>query len=387
MTIYINITYPLSCAWKNECFFLHCVDSHLKENGNWYSRFHIGPFIPGSGLQIGIRLRHSLHNDLVQIFIWRIELEGVDHEFRRLKGVYDPILDIIFQFRKVVLYAPLFKFGETIVIPICFFGSGIICRKDINWPSGIGCSNPDMRLFTLARGRIVRGHLSIQKNSILCHVPVSGNTLRFEKSWKMKCRYRNIRRKNLNSCRYPWISLGNPIKLVQRRGFRVESEKLLDNKSDRLVFEIVTSGGNSPRSRLQESVISLLHKLIIISKLLRPRSITNKFSNYKNYDFYQIFLKYFGVYTPDLNISIQAFYQYFDLGFFRSREPLRLDLRNLDLTKERYIELRNLGFFTLGQLVEGLAYKRYLFSPMLKQQRQHSLFKMGIFFIYLRIYG
>jgi DNA-directed RNA polymerase alpha subunit len=385
--MYINITYPLSCVLKNDSFFLDCVDSHLKENGSWYSRFHIGPFAPGSRLQIGTRLRRALHNDLVQTFIWRIELEGVNHEFRRMKGVYDPVLDIIFQFRKVALYAPLFKFGETIIIPMFFFGSGIICRKDINWPSGVECGNPDIILFTLARGRRVRGHLSIQKNSKLCCVPVSGNTLRFEKSWKMKCRYRNKKHKNLNFRRYPWISLGNPIKLVQRRGFRVESEKLLDNKSDRLVFEIVTSGGNSPRTLLQESVISLLHKLIIISKLLRPRSITNKVSNHKNYDFYLTFLKYFGVYAPDLNISIQTFYQYFNLGFSHSQEPFRLDLRNIDVTKERYMELRSLGFFTLGQLVEGLAYKRYLFSPTLKQQRQHSLFKMGVFFIYLRTYG
>jgi len=163
MKMHINITYPLSNTWKNESFFLHCVDSHLKNNRSWYSRFHMGPFTPGSRLQIGTRLRRSLHNDLVQTFIWGVEIEGVDHEFRRIKGVYDPVLDIIFQFRKVVLYAPLFKFGETIIIPIFFFGSGVVCRKDINWPSGVECSNPNMGLFTLARGRIVRGHLSIQK--------------------------------------------------------------------------------------------------------------------------------------------------------------------------------------------------------------------------------
>jgi DNA-directed RNA polymerase subunit alpha len=72
--------------------FLHCVDSRLEENGNWYSRFHIGPFRLGSGLQIGTRLRRSLLNDLSQTSIIAVELEGVVHEFSRQPGIQEPVL-------------------------------------------------------------------------------------------------------------------------------------------------------------------------------------------------------------------------------------------------------------------------------------------------------
>jgi len=89
----------------------------------------MGTFTPGSRLQIGTRLRRSLNNDLASVFIARIEVEGRANEFRRVMGMYDPILDLIFQFRKVALYRPWLKLGETIVLPIFFFGSGTFFCK------------------------------------------------------------------------------------------------------------------------------------------------------------------------------------------------------------------------------------------------------------------
>jgi DNA-directed RNA polymerase alpha subunit len=175
--VFVYITYPLSPSSKNDSFFIHCVDSHLKENGKWYSRFHIGPFTTGSSLQIGTRFRRSLHNDLIQVFVSRIELDGVTHEFARLTGVYDPILELLFQFRKVALYAPFLKKSETIITPILIFGSGTFYAKDIRWPSGVECSNPHLLLFTLAKGRIIRGHVIIQKNGLLRYVAVVGEPL------------------------------------------------------------------------------------------------------------------------------------------------------------------------------------------------------------------
>ena len=118
---------------------------------------------------------------------------------------------------------------------------------------------------------------------------------------------------------------------------------------------------------------------------LHPISISleSKHLKNKNQTFYKIFSKYFSIYFLSLNISIQTFYQNFDLGFFCFQEPLSLNLRNLNLTKERYIELRNLGFYTFGQLIESLAYEEYNFSPKLKKQRYYLLFKKGLFIIYL----
>lgn len=149
---------------KDNALFLHCVDSRLEENGRWYSRFHIGPFYRGSRLQIGTRLRRSLLNDLTQTSIIAVKLEGVIHEFSRLSGVHENTLDLLFQFRKVVLDAPYLKINEVIIIPFIFFGPGIFYAKDISWPNRICCRNPKTYLVTLSPGAIIRGRLIIKKN-------------------------------------------------------------------------------------------------------------------------------------------------------------------------------------------------------------------------------
>jgi hypothetical protein len=105
---------------KKEVIFLHCVDSRLEENGSWFSRFHIGPFYKGSRLQIGTRLRRSLLNDINQTSIIAIKLDGVKHEFSRIPGIHESILDLLFQIRKLAINAPYLKIGETVVIPFFF---------------------------------------------------------------------------------------------------------------------------------------------------------------------------------------------------------------------------------------------------------------------------
>jgi small subunit ribosomal protein S9 len=75
----------------------------------------------------------------------------------------------------------------------------------------------------------------------------------------------------------------------------------------------------------------------------------------------------------------KSFYNFYNIGFSRFCEPLGLDLRNLDLTKERYRELRGLGFQTIGQILERLAFETNIFSPLLKKQRQIALFRFGLF--------
>jgi hypothetical protein len=105
--------------------FLHCVDSRLEENGSWYSRLHLGPFTPGTSLQIGNRLRRSLLNDLAATSPVAVELEGVVHEFTRLPGVQESVLDLLFQFRKLTLSAPFLKLGEIMMVPFLFLGQVI----------------------------------------------------------------------------------------------------------------------------------------------------------------------------------------------------------------------------------------------------------------------
>ena len=88
-------------VYFNSITFLRCVDSQIEENKLWYSQFHIGPFTKGNSLMFSTRLRRTLIHNLSQTSILRIKFEGASNEFSRLPGIQEPVMDLIFQFRKV----------------------------------------------------------------------------------------------------------------------------------------------------------------------------------------------------------------------------------------------------------------------------------------------
>jgi DNA-directed RNA polymerase subunit alpha len=259
---------------KNENnLFLHCIDSRLEENGTWFSRFHLGPLYIGSRLQIGTRLRRTLLNDLNQTSITAIKLDGVKHEFSRISGTHESTLDLLFQFRKVALNAPYMKIGENIVVPFFFYGPGIFYAKDISWPKGILCRNPEISLATLSPGAIVRGRLLVKKNLGLKQnskdLVSLGKTSPFESA---------ISKKNDSKIPiFPWLRLGYPIRLVKRVGFRIESLEPINRQNEVLIIEVFTNGSISPREALNEASLLLTYKFSLITHLIIPTLNKNQY--------------------------------------------------------------------------------------------------------------
>jgi DNA-directed RNA polymerase alpha subunit len=360
----------VSCFEENSSIFLHCVDSRLEENGNWYSRFHVGPFLPNSRLQVGTRLRRSLLNDLIQTFVVAVELDGAVHEFSHLPGVSEPVLDLLFQFRKITFFAPFLEFQEIVVVPFLFFGPGTFYAKDIPWPFGIQCSDPKGLLRTLSSGSVLRGRILIQKNCVSNSAKKVGQPIRLsdfspskhsnEKFWG----------------HYPWLSIGFPPLVVERVGFRIECIGSSNQENEVLIFEILTNGVLSPRSALHEAALVLVYKFSAVANVtLPPRYHTD--ANQKR------FHKKFSFFSDKTEIKRdkrfgKTLYSIFDIGFSNFQEPFGLDLGNLSLDKERYSEFRTLGFYTLGQLLDRLSSDFYSFPYLLEQKRQQAFSRLGI---------
>lgn len=359
---------------KDELFYLHCVDSRLEENGRWFSRFHIGPFFIGSRLQIGTRIRRSLLNDLIQTSVIAVKLDGAKHEFSRLSGSHESVLDLLFQFRKITINAPFIKIGDTIIVPFIFYGPGIFYVNDIPWPSKLNIGNPMIYLVSLAPGSILRGRILVKKN--LNSNLNSKNLFRFGKTLP----FNNNNSKKRISTTFPWIRLGYPSRLIKRVGFRIESIEPVSRKNEILILEILTNGGLSPRIALREASLRLTHKFSLISSLILPflqktryHSKTNKYLliNYSDKKFNEKFKKVLRL----KSFNTKSFFN----SYSSIPKPFILDLGNLDLSKERYIELQNFGLKTIDQLLERLSFDSYCFSPILKKQRQESLFYIGFF--------
>lgn len=144
--------------------FLNCVDSRLEEDGSWYSRMLLGTFLSGSRLQLGTRLRRSLLNDLSKASIVAVSFHGARHEFSRLPGVRESVLDLLFLFRQVSFYAPFLHIKEAKVVPFLFFGPGTFYAKDLFLQTDLFCSTPIIILANLIPGATLRGRLLIKKS-------------------------------------------------------------------------------------------------------------------------------------------------------------------------------------------------------------------------------
>jgi DNA-directed RNA polymerase alpha subunit len=213
-------------------------------------------------------------NDLDQISIVAIKLEGAIHEFSRLPGVRESILDVLFQFRKVVLQAPFLKLGRTVMVSFLFSGPGLFFTKDIFFPEGIRCRNPEVLLVTLSPGAIVRGHLLIKKSEALDSYTKIDRTVRFGEPWSGEFLSGTIPivKELQKSSISPWLSLGFQPRTTERVGFRIEPIGPLNQKREILIFEILTNGRVSPRQALRESSLLLANKFLDVVQRTIPNS-------------------------------------------------------------------------------------------------------------------
>jgi DNA-directed RNA polymerase alpha subunit len=176
------------------------------------------------------------------------------------------------------------------------------------------------------------------------------------------------------------LNLGFDSSPIKRVGFRIEAISALNQKNETLIFEIVTNGSISPQQALREAAINLVHKFSAIARLIRPKQnpLRNIRYQYPN-QFKSINMVYKKRIIKSPFIKNKDFYACIGTSFFYSLDPLMLDLRNLDLPKERYFNLRNAGFRTLGHLLYRLSCDSHRFSPHLKKQIEQAMLNIGIF--------
>jgi len=312
-------------------------------------------------------------NDLSKTFITAVKLEGAKHEFSRLARTHESVLDLLFQFRKLALHAPFFKTGEITIVPFLFSGPGTFYRKDIFWPNRIQCRNPEKFIVTVSPGCTLCGNILIQKIQSLT------KPLRLGEPWVFITQFID-KKSPIAISEFPWLSLGTPRRPVERVGFRIEVLGPINHlRNERLIIEILTNGSISPNQALREAALLLVYKFSAIAHII----LHTKKENKREFSIVPSFSR-----TYKKKILAHTSFSIFENEFSNFQDPLNLDLGNLNLNKKDYRELRNLGFQTLGQLLERLAFNPHIFSSTLQKQRQKAMFHIGLFpniYLYGRI--
>jgi DNA-directed RNA polymerase alpha subunit len=361
--IMTKFTSPFIGTGEQILTYRHCVDSRVDPSGPWFARFHIGPFYRGTRLQIGTSIRRSLLNDLSGPSVVAVELEGALHE---------STIDILFQFRKRALVAPLMGLGEIVVVPFLFIGPGTFYLGDIQWPSGFYLHNPITIVTTVSSGAILRGRRLLQKG--YGWSPFGTRSLQVYHRKRKLPRYHAYTPKS-SAPIYPWLSIGFPIRPVERVGFRIEPIISSALSIEILVLDVRTIGSSSPLRVVRDAAVALTYKFARLANITKPLASYNQYLRGTNQK------RYYPHEKSEIRIKTwkKTFYSLFETSFSRLREPLRLDLINLDLTKESYLELTNMGFVTIGHVLESLVFESDSFSTSLKEESQRAFFQLGLF--------
>jgi DNA-directed RNA polymerase alpha subunit len=171
---------------KIQDFFLSCKECILENPRNFYGSFSLGPFKNSQSLTVANALRRTLLAELSGIAITHLEIEGVTHEYSTLVGVRESVLDLLLNFKGIVLKntSPVTKqlFGYLQVR-----GPGVVRAADLKFPPMIQCVDPDQYIATLnENGQLIlkfrisdfknsQENLNLEASKTLLNIPNFGN--------------------------------------------------------------------------------------------------------------------------------------------------------------------------------------------------------------------
>ncbi len=152
--------------------FISAKECRIEKNRSFYGCFCLGAFDSGQSITVANALRRSLLSDCTGLAIISVKIENVYHEYSTLPGVRDSVLDILLNFKEIILKKlrnPLKgsngykkkglssvyeQVGSTFFKPLMGYlkvkGPGVIRAKDLRLPSFIQCVDPNQYIATLA---------------------------------------------------------------------------------------------------------------------------------------------------------------------------------------------------------------------------------------------
>jgi len=136
-----------------------------------YGLFIIEPFERGFGVTVGNSLRRILLSSLEGAAVSSVKIEGVQHEFSTLTGVYEDVTDIILNVKNLLL---IMHEGEESILRLRRDKKGEIFAGAIEHDANVDIVNTDLHIATLTqdipfnmdlRVRRGRGYVTAEENS------------------------------------------------------------------------------------------------------------------------------------------------------------------------------------------------------------------------------
>lgn len=125
-----------------------------------YGKFMVEPFERGFGVTVGNSLRRILLSSLEGAAVVAVKIEGVQHEFSTLTGVYEDVTDIILNLKNLLL---VLYDGDYVELKIRANKKGEVHAADIQHGPEVRIVNHDLLIATLTQDVPLNIDLSVRK--------------------------------------------------------------------------------------------------------------------------------------------------------------------------------------------------------------------------------
>ena len=125
-----------------------------------YGKFIVEPFERGFGVTVGNSLRRILLSSLEGAAVVSVRIEGVQHEFSTLSGVYEDVTDIVLNIKNLlfILYD-----GDEAELKIRADKKSDVRAADIQHGPEVKIVNPDLLIATLTQDVPLHIDLTVRK--------------------------------------------------------------------------------------------------------------------------------------------------------------------------------------------------------------------------------
>jgi len=193
---------------------------------NTYGKFIAEPFERGYGTTLGNSLRRILLSSIEGAAVTSIKVSGVSHEFSTIPGVVEDVPQIVANVKKLVLRTHS-KSPKSIYLKV--EKKGDVAAKDVETNETVEILNPELHIATLTKKAKLEIEMEVGRGR--GYVPV-------EKSKKEDQPIGVV----------PLDANYTPVKRVN---FNVENARVGQiTDYDRLILEVWTNGGISPKEAL-----------------------------------------------------------------------------------------------------------------------------------------
>ena len=217
-----------------------------------YGKFELEPLEKGFGLTLGNALRRVMLSSLPGSAITSINIEGVNHEFETIDGIYEDVTTIVLNLKNVIVKN---LSEEEQVLTINTNKEGVVTAGDIECPTDVEIINKDQVICTIVKGGKLNMEITV------------GNGRGYVRA--------EANKKLLKKAKVGTISMDSNYSPIERVNYEVEEARVGQSTNyDKLIMEIWTNGSMRAEEAIALASRILIEHLDILTKLNEIADVT-----------------------------------------------------------------------------------------------------------------